>query len=1470
MKTLASSTLTSSHGDHTRPACPPRRLAEVTSVPGLSPARRRSVLGETPTTTRETRVLPMTLRRSWATTLLLHISLLTSLLASHTHAAEPPPPADPAAHTVLIPFDQTKPLANQKPQRYYLDRADFERLWSLAKENRKPEKIADADDNQPSAVLHSALYRATIEAERFVLVAQFDITTRGRWAKLPLVVKDSPANASLPLRELIIDGQPGAIAEGAVTFEKPGRHVVQATYEVAYKRGWSQVHLSLPTSRAAMASITLPDTDAMPAFADTKLIAIEESSGTGRLVTVGLGSSEQLHFTRVPRRPVSDALPPSAEVTVTTSLTGEMRLHSIVRSRFIFLGSARKEVALTLDRNWTLDGAPAVTSGSDAVRDVRVALKQEGDAPVLVASFPHDVSNDVTLELHLTPNALNLDHTPFVAPRAAKWEAIARLIAQDGVQLNAKPTPTQSRLENESYTYQAEAGQVSIPVVRYRLGQRETLAFETKPADAKTSARIDYVYQLSEQKQELAAAIALKRERGAWRQLRVTLPAGMEVQGVHSPLLSAWELNGSDLYLRFIDATGTEAKVVVYVANAVLKPTQAWSLAPLQLPDVEKINGTAIVAAHAAIEARLDGFKAEHDLREIDPATQKAIFIITPPLEKKRAIEFERSDWSLKVALQDQPTRFSADGVLLGQATDQGILLSQQVALNVEQGALKCVIVRLPKSLPEATVTGEQLRDMQSRVVDEQREYECTFQSQGGLLGSTALTFDMQLPLTDAELKLPFVEVADVERMRRFYVLDNSSSRESKTLQADGVDPCAKDALPYVPNVLTQPQFYQGRPSGGLAVAFTQLQASGGNAAIVTLADITTVLRADGERWDTVVYSLSNRSLQFLPVVLPDKAELMAVTVSGESVRADEETRKGRRVRLIPLIQTKAGERSMEVKLVYRLRGSGLPKQVKLDDPELVGISAERTVWNASLPPGWTLSDTTRDLYGNMEQIAEEGRDIEKLQSWMSDLSRINRVLSSSKNYDDNNAALAEAEKLNKDINDLTQKVQSKRQSRYSVKLQDEKVAKQFELKTDNDLSKVNDELTKQTQVLTENRKQNNSFAGKSVAMNGGFIGNGWAQNTYEGKTTVSGGAPGIMLGCALNDNVAVDNAFFGDVLVINGGSTLTLGGTNTYTGGTKVNAGTLIMTPLDRSAKGNFTVNSGEVQLSSNAMQQPVFNNSNAFGSNARAATIGNSSNASVETPALVALNSSTSNFTVNGGTLITQNLGASNAAGVPASDGRDAFGGRSAGASYDKADAAQLNRGMRFGQAAIVPDSVDGLVSAQPTAGLKAKAQIAQAPAPAAPPPMPAAAPMSPADPFVAPPVARNKVNIPKPVPAKKLANQAVDLVIAQAQEPSVIGRWASQPGAIRATGVKDGYVTTAAVNQLRPTGRRSLQVEVPLVGETYHFRKLKDHAVLDLTLKPQSSSAKRVQQTMFGAGLGAWALMALIARRRKSPAI
>jgi hypothetical protein len=154
-------------------------------------------------------------------------------------------------------------------------------------------------------------------------------------------------------------------------------------------------------------------------------------------------------------------------------------------------------------------------------------------------------------------------------------------------------------------------------------------------------------------------------------------------------------------------------------------------------------------------------------------------------------------------------------------------------------------------------------------------------------------------------------------------------------------------------------------------------------------------------------------------VILPEGAELISVSVSGEPVRADEEAQNGKRVRLIPLIHTRPGQRALEVKMIYRFaqEKNGLKSDTTLDDPELVGLSVERTAWTVWTPKGWKLED----FDGNMTETAQEGRELQQLEGMLSELGEVNRVLASGKlEYDDAAAAYGDA-------NALAQQVQAKK-----------------------------------------------------------------------------------------------------------------------------------------------------------------------------------------------------------------------------------------------------------------------------------------------------------------------------------------------------------------------------------------------------------------------------------------------------------
>ena len=208
----------------------------------------------------------------------------------------------------------------------------------------------------------------------------------------------------------------------------------------------------------------------------------------------------------------------------------------------------------------------------------------------------------------------------------------------------------------------------------------------------------------------------------------------------------------------------------------------------------------------------------------------------------------------------------------------------------------------------------------------------------------------------------------------------------------------------------------------------------------------------------------------------------------------------------------------------------------------------------------------------------------------------------------------------------------------------------------------------------------------------------------------------------------------------------------------------------------------------------------------------------------------------------------------------------------------------GGRSDAAAIAPDSIDGLLAmpqqqmdnearrrmaeSLERAGREAAASGSggfrgtkglQAAAPAAETAKPQESPMPAADPFAAGPPAGAALIIPKRADAR--ASATGDLAVPAAPAPQAAF---DAPEMAQSLGIE-----AQVASQLRATGRRSLSLEIPSDGQPFHFRKLKDHAVLELTLKEPWTSARKIQAILLIIGLLLWLVLTIWSSRRKSGA-
>ena len=578
---------------------------------------------------------------------------------------------------------------------------------------------------------------------------------------------------------------------------------------------------------------------------------------------------------------------------------------------------------------------------------------------------------------------------PSIGAAAQRVENEMALESEDGVELTPQPAPgfrqivwNHERIARMhlagAYAY-GGTGTAAAPGPAYRL----------RLAPLKYEACVNYVYQVDRRKIELIALMHLDAKGHDLFSATVAVPPGFDIQAVQSERLADWWLDGDALRVRFSGAPPGQTPLMVYLVRRYTSAPEKLELTPLTLREFDTVRGEAVIAAHKGVSAAMELAEA----KEIAPEAAATDFSILPPLERKRGFSFTTQSFKGTVTLGAQAPRMSSTWVMDARVHESWVSLSTRVQTALRQGSIASLSFNLPAVLPEAHVTGLDIRETTSKIAGDRRVYDVVFQNE--IYNEAAFTIDLEIPSSTGSTALPALEIAGQDRTSGFVLVENVSEYEMQ-LSPTGLDTAQRNELPFLPELIQSASLFRAQPGWTLGITTTRLEKAASRAAFVAWVEITTAFRADGTEWNRAVYHLQNRSLQFLPVKLPPEMELVTVRVAGQVTRADAGQVEGQDVILVPLIKTKQGDLSFEVELVYRAPAQrrhelGPMARRSLHDPALVGITVEKTLWNLYVPHDRTLVRAS----GNMQPVLDEVNKTEKLAGSLQELKDLASVVSS-------------------------------------------------------------------------------------------------------------------------------------------------------------------------------------------------------------------------------------------------------------------------------------------------------------------------------------------------------------------------------------------------------------------------------------------------------------------------------------------
>jgi len=913
-------------------------------------------------------------------------ALLVSVLMARSVEAQSDKTAAPAQGTpspvsLVVPFEG-EPLASD---RILLPYDKFAALYARAYPDRVP---AGAPPLAGGVV--EALYRVKIvpndaapDESTAVVTARYVLrsTAPGQMSfELPV--------GAVAWRDAKLNGEAAALrVEGACTrvvVMKPGLHVLDAGFAVPVRLSGATGTLSLPLQPvpSGKLALELPARDLSVRINGSTTVFRRVVQGELAIVEMPIDKGGDLVVGWQPEQ----ARGAAAAVIHVDSVQAVILTDAGVRISAGYLYRVRQgsiaDVTLTLPGTVRLQAVTGPDVGG-------WELQGDGDARKLRIIFRRNVTDTTQLTVEaFVDSRVGAEATTLSVPQLAPLEITNEIgqvavFAGDQFTIRAESVDALSQVDSDKFSTTVPFSRPAVPPqLAYRFSRRPfSLSLRAVRQESQAVVLAHQAAFVTIRKQQLTTRLRYNLTGAPRSSFQIALPENFVVLDVKATGLQDWSTSpGESGATLTIDLNAPRLGAAEVILTGMVPRDPAELNVPLQFPqplDATRLNSTVAVWLDDGFTGtleNLDGWRSvdagsiSGELKSVRPeAPVQFAFVSTA-----------REPAPISLQLSRAIPRLTANGLAMVSVTDVAVVHSLALQWNIQAATTDMLVFSTPSFLAgKLEFTGPGIRET-THVDAGNGRTRWTIWLRAPIQGPYFVGAVGTLPSPATEVEAPALvfERSDgapgvaLENQRQYVLLVNLSQSQLTSATPELTEPVTREDVPVVVDQSLVDQATEFVRVKQLLTAprwtLQKFSQTAGAPASVNVADLTTILSRDGTYRGQAIYTIKNRSRQFLALQMPENAEILSVFVGTEPSRAVTTTRNNQVYQLVALPKTSVASLSFPVRILWSGRiPAALPRSARIlsqeidlpsprvvsqqDDPDF-GIPVARTRWTVWLP----------------------------------------------------------------------------------------------------------------------------------------------------------------------------------------------------------------------------------------------------------------------------------------------------------------------------------------------------------------------------------------------------------------------------------------------------------------------------------------------------------------------------------------